>query len=126
MEGILYEGHLRNARLYRDGGDFEKALAHVDRALALRQSSEEARALRVELQRLAGDRAGEVRTYLEDEWLAQKAREEQRAVEARRWLKQGKAAEEAGDFDRAIAAYERALFLAGEDRDLRAEIEKAR
>jgi tetratricopeptide (TPR) repeat protein len=126
MEQVLYESHMENSRRYRDAAELENALDQVARALALKPTSEEARELRLELQRMVGVRAGEAQTLLEDEWLAQQVHEEQRVVEARRALAEARAAEEAGDFDRAMAAYKRALFLAGEDRALRAEVDAAR
>jgi tetratricopeptide (TPR) repeat protein len=113
-EQILFERHLRLAQQYRDALDLDPALDHVDRALALQPGSEKARALRTELQRMMGDRAGEARTILDDSWLAMQAREEQRVVEAQRMLKEARAAEEAGDFERAATLYKRALYLARE------------
>jgi tetratricopeptide (TPR) repeat protein len=133
MTEVLFTRHMAAARRYRDALDPEEALAHVDRALALKPMDEEARELRLDLQRMVGGRAGEVETFLDDQWQAQKAREEERQVEVRRALAEAHAAEAAGDFDRAIGAYERALFLAGHarvDRSLEAlraeaaEIEK--
>lgn len=67
--------------------------------------------MRAELQRMMGEREGEVRTLVEDEWLAMQAREEQRVVETRRLLDEARAAEEAGDLQRAATLYQRALFL---------------
>lgn len=113
-EQVLFERHMKTARLYRDGLDVEKALEQVDRALLLRPSSEEARQLRAELQRLTGARAGEVSTILDDAWEAELVREEQRQVTVRRLLDEAREAEEAGDFDRAKLAYQRAIFLTRE------------
>jgi tetratricopeptide (TPR) repeat protein len=114
-EQVLFERHLKTAKLYRDGLEVEKALEQVEQALALRPASEEARALRAELQRTAGVRAGEVSTILEAEWEAQVAREEQRQVTVRRLLVEAREAEEAGDFERAKLAYQRAIFLSREE-----------
>jgi hypothetical protein len=113
-EQVLFERHLKTARLYRDGLDVDKALEQVDRALALRPASGEALALRAELQRMTGARAGEVSTILNDAWEAELVREEQRQVTARRLLAEAREAEEAGDFERAKLAYERAIFLSRE------------
>jgi tetratricopeptide (TPR) repeat protein len=130
MEAIVFERHLATARRYRDAFELEKALDHVDRALALRPEAEEARELRLDLQRMAGMRAGEARTLLDDAWETQRAREEQRLVDARRLLAEAREAEKAGDLEGAIEKYKRALYLAGEDRELRDEarssLEKAR
>jgi tetratricopeptide (TPR) repeat protein len=113
MTEVLFTRHMAAARRYRDALDPEEALAHVDRALALKPMDGEARDLRLGLQRMVGVRAGEVETFLEDHWQAERAREEQREVEVRRALAEARAAEEAGDLERAVEAYERALFLAG-------------
>jgi hypothetical protein len=113
-EQVLFERHMKTAKLYRDGLDVDRALAQVDRALALRPTSREAQALRAELQRMAGVRAGEVDTILEAEWEARLAREEERQVTVRRLLAEAREAEEAGDFDRAKLAYQRAIFLSRE------------
>lgn len=108
---VLFERHMRTARAYRDGLDLESALDQVEQALVLEPSSEEARKLRAELQRMAGHRAGEVSTIMDDAWEAQLAQEEQRQVTIRRLLNEAREAEEAGDFERAKLAYERAIFM---------------
>jgi tetratricopeptide (TPR) repeat protein len=113
-EQVLFDRHLKTAKLYRDGLDLDRALDQVERALALRPASEEALQLRAELQRMAGMRSGEVSTILDDAWEAQLAREEERQVTARRLLAEAREAEEAGDFDRAKLAYQRAIFLSRE------------
>ncbi|MCK6459891.1 MAG: hypothetical protein L6Q95_08355 [Planctomycetes bacterium] len=113
-EEVLFERHMRTARLYRDGMDIDKALDQVEQALALRPSSEEAGKLRAELQRLAGARAGEVSTILDDAWEAELVREEERQVTVRRLLAEAREAEAAGDFERARIAYQRAIFLTRE------------
>lgn len=110
-EQVIYDRHMRTARLYRDALDLDKALDQVNMALVLKPTSEEAIALRAELQRQLGVRAGEAGTVLDNEWLALQAREEERQVEARRLLAEGRAAEEAGDYDRAEEAYKRAIFI---------------
>jgi tetratricopeptide (TPR) repeat protein len=113
-EEVLFERHMRTARLYRDGLDIDKALDQVEQALALRPSSEEARKLRAELQRLSGSRAGEVSTILDDAWEAELVREEERQVTVRRLLAEAREAEAAGEFERAKLAYQRAIFLTRE------------
>lgn len=110
-EQVLFERHMKTARLYRDALDLDKALDQVNQALLLKPTSDEARALRIDLQKQLGMRAGEVQTMLDDEWLALQAKEEQRQVEARRLIKEAREAEEAGDFDRAAEAYRRAIYL---------------
>ncbi len=114
-EQILFQRHLDLALQYRDALELELALDHVDRALALLPTSEKARALRAELQRMTGDRTGEVRTIREDEGLAMQARDEQRVVEAQRTLAEARSAEDAGDFELAATLYKRAIYLARED-----------
>ncbi|HEX5136733.1 MAG TPA: hypothetical protein VFY93_07165 [Planctomycetota bacterium] len=114
-EQVMFERHMKTAKLYRDGLDLDKALDQVDRALALRPMSREAQQLRAELQRLAGARAGEVTAILDDAWEAQLAREEERQVTARRLLKEAREAEEAGDYERAKLAYQRAIYLSREE-----------
>jgi len=110
----MFDRHMKTAKLYRDGLDLDKALEQVDQALVLRPSSEDAQQLRAELQRLAGERAGEVTTILDDAWEAQLVREEERQVTARRLLDEAREAEEAGDFERAKLACQRAIYLSQE------------
>lgn len=109
---LLYERHMALATQYRDALEPEKALPHVDQALMLQPASDEATRLKIELQRMTGQRSGEVATMLEDEWLARQAREEQRVVEAQRLLAEAKRAEEAGDLEEAMTLYKRAAYLA--------------
>jgi tetratricopeptide (TPR) repeat protein len=111
---VVVARHLALAKEYRDASELEKALEHADQAQMLDPSSEEARRLKLELQRMTGQRSGEVTTMLEDEWLAKQAREEQRVLEAQRVLAEAREAEAAGDFERARTLYKRAAFLARE------------
>ncbi len=113
-ERVLFERHLATAKRYRDALDLDKALDHVEEALVLRPTSEEAREFRRRLQREVGVRAGEAEMVLEDEWLAMQAREEQRVVEARRALAEAREAEAKGDLERAANLYKRAAYLAKE------------
>ena len=111
---LLAARHLALAKQYRDALEIDKALQHVDQALLIEPSSEPARTLKLELQRMTGQRSGEVSTMLEDEWLAMQAREEQRIVETQRLLSEARTAEAAGDLDRAAELYKRAAYLARE------------
>jgi tetratricopeptide (TPR) repeat protein len=116
MKKSLFERHLALAERYRDSLEPDLALDHVEQALLLEPRSETALALRAELQRMTGVRAGEATTLLENEWLAMQAREEEREVTMKRLLAEARTAEEAGDFERAKEAYERALFLSKQER----------
>lgn len=114
MEQAPFERHLALAERYRDALEPDLALDQVEQALLLEPTSRKALVLRAELQRMVGVRAGEAATLLEDERLALQALDEQRQVAARRALAEARAAEEAGDLERAAEAYERALYLAEE------------
>ncbi len=114
MQKILFERHLALAERYRDLLEPDIALDQVEQALLLEPRSEKALALRAELQRMTGVRAGEATTLLENEWQAMQAADEQRRIAARRALAEARAAEEAGDLERAAEAYKRALYLADE------------
>jgi len=110
----MFEQHMKTAKLYRDALDIDKALGQVDQALLLQPTSPEAQKLRAELQRLSGARAGEVNTILDDAWEAKLAREEERQVTVRRLFREAQEAEEAGDYERAKLAYQRAVYLSQE------------
>jgi tetratricopeptide (TPR) repeat protein len=114
-EKVFFRKHMQLARLYRDGLEIDKALEQVNQALLLKPTAEDAIKLRAELQRLSGERAGEVGTLLEDEWQSRLAREEEREVAARRYLAEAREAEAAGDYERAAEAYQRAIFVAREE-----------
>jgi tetratricopeptide (TPR) repeat protein len=108
---VMYRRHFTIAKRYRDALELEAALREVDQALRFRPTSEEAQALRAELRRMLGHRAGEVRTLLDDAWEAQRVKRQERKVTVRRQLAEAQRAAEVGDYDRARRAYESVLFI---------------
>ncbi|HEX5138010.1 MAG TPA: hypothetical protein VFY93_13625 [Planctomycetota bacterium] len=111
FEDVMYGQHMELARQYRNALELDKALAEVDHALGYKPSSEDASRLRAEVMRLMGDRAGETRTVIDDQWEAANVKREEQKVTVRRLIGEGKQSMEGGNFDAADESYERALFI---------------
>jgi general secretion pathway protein D len=110
-ESVMYARHVDLARKYRNSLELDNALAEVDRALGYRPSEDEAIKLRAEILRLLGDRTGETRTVIEDQYEAFEAKREEQKVAVRRLIGEGQQAMAAGSYPEADKAYERALFI---------------
>ena len=113
FEAVMYGQHMQMAREHRNALELDRALAEVDNALGYRPSSDEAGKLRAEILRLLGDRAGETRTVIDDQYEAFQVKREEQKVTVRRLIGEGKQALEAKSYDQADEAYERALFIVG-------------
>ncbi|HEX5139117.1 MAG TPA: hypothetical protein VFY93_19265 [Planctomycetota bacterium] len=110
---VMYARHLELAREYRDGLDLDRALAEVDNALRYEPGSEDGSRLRNEILRLMGKRAGETGTIVEDQLAGFAAKREEQKVTVRRLVADGQQAMEAGEYEMASDALERALFIVG-------------
>jgi tetratricopeptide (TPR) repeat protein len=113
---VMFERHLALARQLRDAASVREALTEVDHALRYRPDDAEAQHLRAELLRLAGERAGASETILEDQVEAARVQRAEQLVSARRELADGRRATEAGEYDRARHAFERAAFIVASGR----------
>ncbi len=111
FEAVMYGQHMQLAREYRNALELDRALAEVDNALGYRPSSDEALKLRAEVQRLLGDRAGETRTVIDDQYEAFNVKREEQKVTVRRLIAEGKQEMDARNYEAADESYERALFI---------------
>ncbi len=111
FEAVMYGQHMGMAREYRNALELDRALAEVDNALGYRPSSEEATKLRAEILRLLGDRAGETRTVIDDQYEAFQVKREEQKVTVRRLIGEGQQQMEAKSYAEADESYERALFI---------------
>ncbi len=111
FEAVMYGQHMQLAREHRNALELDRALAEADNALGYRPSSEEALKLRSEIQRLLGDRAGETRTVLDDQYEAFEVKRDEQKVTVRRLLLDGRQEMEAKSYEQADQSYERALFI---------------
>jgi general secretion pathway protein D len=110
-ESVMYTRHMELALRYRNGLELENALREVDNALNYRPAEDEAVRLRSEILRLMGDRAGETRTVIDDQYESFQVKREEQKVSVRRLIAEGQQAIAAKDYDMAQGAYERALFI---------------
>ena len=108
---VMYRRLYTQAKAHRDGLRLEEALASVRNALRYNPTSEAAQNLQSEIQRLMGDRAGEVATVLDDHWEAAKAKQTEQKIAVQRWLAKADSAMTAQDWEAARRAYENALFI---------------
>ncbi len=111
FEAVMFGQHMELARQYRNALELDRALAEVDHALGYRPSSDEASRLRGEILRLMGDRAGETRTVIDDQFEAFNVKREEQKVTVRRLIGEGRQAMEAKSYDAADESFERALFI---------------
>ncbi len=111
FEDTMYKRHIENARTFMKMKDFKSAKAEVDRALNYRPESSEAQGIRGEILRLGGERAGDVRTVVDDAWESWKVKLDEQKVTVRRLLGEGKAAMDANNYEAARRAYEDASFI---------------
>ncbi len=107
---VMYRRLYAQAKAHRKGLRLEEALASVRHALTFNPTSEAAQNLQSEIQRLMGDRAGEVATVLDDHWEAAKAKQTEQNVAVQRWLAKADTAMTAQDWETARRAYENAAF----------------
>jgi Flp pilus assembly secretin CpaC/tetratricopeptide (TPR) repeat protein len=89
----------------------EDALNSINLALQYNPTSAEAQNLKADVQRMLGDRSGEVTTVLDDQWEAAKAKQTEQKIAVQRWLAKADSAVTAQDFEGAKRAYENALFI---------------
>jgi len=111
FEAVMYGQHMQLAREYRNALELDRALTEADNALGYRPSSDEALKLRAEIQRLLGNRAGETRTVLDDQYEAFAVKREEQKVTVRRLLAEGRQEMEARSYEEADQSCERALFI---------------
>jgi general secretion pathway protein D len=111
FEAVMYGQHMEMAREYRNALELDRALGEVDNALGYRPSSDDALKLRAEIMRLLGDRAGETRTVIDDQYEASEVKREEQKVTVRRLIAEGKQAMEAKSYEQSDESYERALFI---------------
>ncbi|MHC4547203.1 MAG: hypothetical protein ACYTEZ_00365 [Planctomycetota bacterium] len=110
-EGVMYRRHYDTAKRLRDALELETALSEIEKALNFSPTAEQALTLRSEILRMMGDRAGETRTVIEDQYEAFQVKRQEQKVTVRRKLADGQAAMEARDFDEARRGYESAVFI---------------
>ena len=102
---------MEEARQHLKAGNPPKALEAVEAALRHDPTSEEAMTLRADVQRMLGERAGEVRTVIDDQAEAYRVKLDEQKVTVRRLLADAEAASAATDWNRARRAYENAAFI---------------
>jgi tetratricopeptide (TPR) repeat protein len=107
----MFRRHYATARQYRDGLQLTEALTEIERALGYRPSSEPALSLRAEIMRMMGDRAGEARTFIEDEHEGFQVKRVEQKLTVRRKLGEARGAAEVQEFEEARRAYEQASFI---------------
>jgi general secretion pathway protein D len=107
----MYRRHYTTARRLRDGLELNEALAEIEKALGYEPTSEPALSLRAEIMRLMGDRAGETRTYIEDQYEGFRVKRVEQKLTVRRRLGEARSAAEVQEFGEARRAYEQASFI---------------
>ncbi|MHC4731995.1 MAG: hypothetical protein ACYS6Z_15590, partial [Planctomycetota bacterium] len=107
----MYRRHYTTARRLRDGLELNEALAEIEKALGYEPTSEPALSLRAEIMRLMGDRAGETRTYIEDQYEGFQVKRVEQKLTVRRKLGEARDAAEVQEFVEARRAYEQASFI---------------
>ena len=110
-EDFMFEKRFEQARRFQKGMQLQDALQAVDDALTYKPYAEDALSLRAEIQRQLGQRAGDVRTVVNEHYEGYKAKLEEQKVTVRRWLDKGDQAMNAQDWDAARRAYENAAFI---------------
>ncbi|MHC4135431.1 MAG: hypothetical protein ACYS0K_10630, partial [Planctomycetota bacterium] len=111
FDSVMYNRHFTTAKRFRDALELENALTAVERALNFRPTSDEALSLRSEVLRMMGDRAGETRTVIEDQYEAYQVKRQEQKVTVRRKLADAKGSVEARDYPEARRSYESAVFI---------------
>ena len=111
FEDYMFNKRYGQAVQYRNAMRLQEALEAVTDSLNYKPFDESALGLQAEIQRMLGDRAGEVRTVLNDQFEAYKAKLEEQKVTVRRWLAAGDDGLTAQDWDAARRAYENAAFI---------------
>ncbi|MHC4162910.1 MAG: hypothetical protein ACYTDU_03565 [Planctomycetota bacterium] len=111
FDSVMYNRHFTTAKRFRDALELENALTAVERALNFRPTSDEALSLRSEVLRMMGDRAGETRTVIEDQYEAYQVKRQEQKVTVRRKLADAQDSLEARNFPEARRAYESAVFI---------------
>jgi len=107
----MYRRHYATARQLRDGSRLNAALTEIEKALGYQPASEPALSLRAEIMRLMGDRAGESRTFIEDQYEGFQVKRVEQKLTVRRKLGEARGAAGVQEFEEARRAYEQASFI---------------
>ncbi len=110
-ESVMFRRHYSTAQRYLYGLELESALVEVGKALNYSPTSDRAINLRAEILRMLGDRAGETRTVIADQYEAFKVKHQEQKITVLRKLSEGKRATAAQDYRAARSAYEQAAFI---------------
>ena len=116
FHSVMYRRLFAQARQLMKGMQLHQALDLVNEALNHNAASEEALNLRSDIQRMLGDRAGEVRTVIDDQWRAHKVKLDEQKVAVRGFLGDADAAMAVRRWDDARRAYENANFIVSTSR----------
>jgi tetratricopeptide (TPR) repeat protein len=111
FDGVMYNRHFTTAKRFRDALELENALTEVEKALNFNPTSDEALSLRSEVLRMMGDRAGETRTVIEDQYEAYQVKRQEQKITVRRKLADAQTSMEERNFPEARRSYESAVFI---------------
>ncbi len=133
FDEYMYRKLFDQAVSQRKALQLPQALESVNTALSYNPTSGEALTLRSEIQRMMGDRAGEVRTVVDDQYDSYLVKLDEQKVSVRRLLADAESAMGSQNWAAARRAYENASFIVttsklsplGEDNELAQLGEKA-